>query len=149
MTSEAHWRGLERVYLAAPINRNLKPRMIIGDGICTVSMSISDSMHHTANALHGSIYFKMLDEAAFFAANSLEPEVFMLTSSFNTYLTRPVSEGILRAKGKVVNQNRSQIISEAVICDEQDREIGRGSGLFVRSKILLKELPGYLENKSE
>lgn len=89
MNSEAHWRGLERVYLAAPINRNLKPRIIIGDGICTVSLSISHSMHHPANALHGSIYFKMLDEAAFFAANSLEPEVFMLTSSFNTYLVVP------------------------------------------------------------
>lgn len=61
MTSEVHWRGLERIYLAAPINRNLNPSMIIGDGICTVSMSISDS----ANALHGSIYFKILDEAAF------------------------------------------------------------------------------------
>ena len=149
MTSEAHWRGLERVYLAAPINRNLNPRMIIGNGVCTVSMSISDSMHHTANALHGSIYFKMLDEAAFFASNSLEPEVFMLTSSFNTYLTRPVSEGVLRAEGKVVNQNRSQIISEAVVYDEHDNEIGRGSGLFVRSKIQLKELPGYLASKSE
>ena len=149
MTSEAHWRGLERIYLAAPINRNLKPRMNIGDGFCTVSMSISDSMHHTANALHGSIYFKMLDEAAFFAANSLEPEVFMLTSSFNTYLTRPVSEGVLRAEGKVVNQNRTQIISEAVVYNEQDKEIGRGSGLFVRSKILLENLPGYLANKSE
>ncbi len=149
MTSEAHWRGLERIYLAAPINRNLTPRMTIGDGICTVSMSISNSMHHTANALHGSIYFKMLDEAAFFAANSLEPKVFMLTSSFNTYLTRPVSEGVLRAEGKVVNQNRSQIISEAVVYNEQDKEIGRGSGLFVRSKIPLKKLPGYLSNKSE
>ncbi len=115
MTSEVHWRGLERIYLAAPINRNLKPRMIIGDGICTVRLSISDSMHHTANALHGSIYFKMLDEAAFFAANSMEPEVFMLTSTFNTHLTRPVSEGVLRAEGKVVNQNQSQIIAEAVV----------------------------------
>jgi len=100
MTSEAHWRDLERIYLAAPINRNLRPRMIIGDGICTVRMSISDSMHHTANALHGSIYFKMLDEAALFAANSLEPEVFMLTSSFNTYLTRPDSEGVLFCERK-------------------------------------------------
>ena len=110
--------------------------MIIGDGICTVSMSISDSMHHTANALHGSIYFKMLDEAAFFAANSLEPEVFNIILH---YLT-PVSEGVLRAEGKVVNQNRSQIISEAVVYNKQDKEIGRGSGLFVRSKIPLKNL---------
>ena len=73
----------------------------------------------------------------------------MLTSSFNTYLTRPVSEGVLRAEGKVVNQNRSQIFSKAVVYNEQDKEIGRGSGLFVRSKILLRNLPSYLANKSE
>ena len=91
----------------------------------------------------------MLDEAAFFASNSLEQEVFMLTSSFNTYLTQPVTEGVLRTEGKVVNQNRSQIISEAVVYNEQDKEIGCGSGHFVRSKIPLTNLPGYLANKSE
>ena len=57
----------------------------------------------------------MLDDAAFFAANSLERDVFVLTTSFTTYLTRPVSSGTLRSVGRVVNRNKSQFIAEAVL----------------------------------
>jgi acyl-coenzyme A thioesterase PaaI-like protein len=85
----------------------------------------------------------MLDDAAFFAVNSLENEFFVLTTSFTTYITRPVSRGTITAIGKVVNANRSQWIAEAVLYDDEHREIGRGNGVFMRSKIALAETPGY------
>ena len=85
----------------------------------------------------------MLDDAAFFAAASLEPTVFLLTTSFTTYLTRPVSVGSMRALGRVVNRTRSQFIAEAVVYDARDREIGRGNGMFVRSKNKLADLAAY------
>jgi len=47
------------------------------------------------------------------------------------------------AKGKVVNKNRSQWIAEAVVYDEEGRELGRGNGIFVRSKIQLNDTRGY------
>ena len=87
--------------------------------------------------------FKMLDDAAFFAANSLETEFFVLTTSFTTYLTRPVVEGKLKAVGKVVNQNKSQFIAESIVYDSKGREVGRGNGIFVRSKQLLIDAKGY------
>ena len=90
-----------------------------------------------------SVYFKMLDEAAFFAANSLEREVFVLTVSFTTYLTRPVSAGIMRAVGNVVNETRTQFIAESVVYNSQGNAIGRGNGLFVRGKHRLTDTPGY------
>jgi len=85
----------------------------------------------------------MLDDAAFFAASALEKEVFVLTTSFTTYLTRPVSSGLLRSVGRVVNQNKSQLIAEAVVYDAQGNEVGRGSGIFVRGRVPLREVPGY------
>jgi acyl-coenzyme A thioesterase PaaI-like protein len=85
----------------------------------------------------------MLDDAAFFAANSLERDVFVLTTSFTTYLTRPVSSGRLRSVGRVVNRNKSQFIAESVLHDSEGNEIGRGSGVFVRSKIPLGKTRGY------
>jgi uncharacterized protein (TIGR00369 family) len=91
------------------------------------------------------VYFKVLDDSAFFAANSLEQEVFVLTSSFTTYITRPVSSGKMRAVGKVVNKNRSQWVVESVVYDSEDREIARGNGIFVRSKVQLKDAAGYLD----
>jgi len=74
----------------------------------------------------------------FFAANSLVEDVFVLTTSFNLYLTRPVSSGLMRAVGRVVNATKSQMIAESVLYDD-GREIARGSRTFLRSKIALVE----------
>lgn len=143
MGDTAHFRGLESMYAAAPINAIYRPRMQVEEGRAEIVIEAGPGLHHSAGAVHGSVYFKMLDDAAFFAANSLEPEVFVLTTSFTTYMTRPVSEGTLRAVGTVVNRNRSQFIAEAVLFDEQERELGRGNGLFVRSKVKLVDALGY------
>ena len=37
-------------------------------------------MFHTAGAAHGTLFFKMLDDAAFYAANSLVTDRFLLTT---------------------------------------------------------------------
>jgi hypothetical protein len=49
----------------------------------------------------------------------------------------------MKAIGKVVNSNKSQFIAESVVYDAQDREIGRGSGIFVRGKLPLVDAAGY------
>lgn len=143
MTNEEHYRNLENMYYAAPINAFYNPVMVVSKGGAEVKIDVSDKLFHAAGAVHGSVYFKMLDDAAFFAANSYEQEVFVLTTSFTTYLTRPVSSGNLKAVGKVVNQNRSQFISESVLYDSKGNEVGRGNGIFVRSKIRLCDAMGY------
>ncbi len=145
MTDDQHYRCLESMYQAAPINKLYPPVMDVSDGKAVIEIEISSDYFHSAGAVHGSVYFKVLDDSAFFAANSREPDVFVLTSSFTTYITRPVSSGTLRAVGKVVNQNRSQWIVESVLFDSEDREIARGNGIFVRSKVLLKDAAGYLD----
>lgn len=142
-TNQAHYHQLERMYLSAPFNALFQPQIQVQEGQATITIELKPDYHHAANAVHGSVYFKMLDDAAYFAANSLEPEFFMLTTAFTTYLTRPVTEGIMRAAGQVVNQNRSQIIAEAVVYNHAGKEIGRGNGVFVRSKNRLQAIPGY------
>ena len=52
----------------------------------------ASSTGHTAGSLHGSAYFKLLDDSAFFAAQALEcgrseDAMFLLTTSFTTYIT--------------------------------------------------------------
>ena len=44
-------------------------------------------------AAHGTIYFKMLDDAAFYAANSLVTDRFLLTTAFNLHFTKPIRTG--------------------------------------------------------
>ena len=143
MAKDPHFTALQNMYLAAPINAFYLPTIDISEATATIEIEVSDKLFHAARAVHGSVYFKMLDDAAFFAANSLEREVFVLTSSFTIYLTRPVSSGRLRSVGTVVNHGRSQLIAEAIVYDSAGNDIGRGSGVFVRSRILLRETPGY------
>jgi len=79
----------------------------------------------------------------FFAANSLEEFFFVLTTSFTTYITRPVSSGKMKAIGKVVNKNKTQFIVESAVYDSEAREIGRGNGIFVKGKFPLFDAAGY------
>lgn len=143
MNIEDHYRSLEGMYAAAPINDFFLPSMTVSKGEAVIEINLGEKLHHAAGAVHGSVYFKMLDDAAFFAANSLEMKVFVLTTSFTTYITRPVSEGRMKAVGKVVNQNKSQFIAESIVYDSNNKEIGRGNGVFIRSRQLLSDTRGY------
>jgi len=143
MQSNNHFQRLESMYQAAPLNDYYSPVMTVSEGSAEISINVDKKFFHAGQAVHGSVYFKMLDDAAFFAANSLETEVFVLTTSFTTYLTKPISSGKMRAVGKVVNKNRSQFIAEAVVYNAKDQEIGRGNGIFVKSNMKLADVDGY------
>jgi len=138
-----HFRKLERMYHDAPIHDFFDPSLTIEEGRATLELPISEKYHHPAGAAHGTAYFKALDDAAFFAVNSLEEDVFMLTTQFNLYLTRPISEGKMTAVGEVVNENPNQYIAEAVLRDEDGNHLARASGSFQSSRIELTPEIGY------
>jgi uncharacterized protein (TIGR00369 family) len=137
-----HFKSLENMYLAAPTNKIYLPKISIKASEASIEIEVKRDFFHTAGAVHGSVYFKLLDDSAFFASNSLEEDVFVLTSSFTTYITKPVSQGVMTSIGKVVNKNRSQWIAESIVYND-GKEVARGTGIFVRSKLLLKDIPEY------
>jgi uncharacterized protein (TIGR00369 family) len=143
MDNEKHYRALEKMYLSAPINEIYKPCIRVSHESAEIEIEVNEKLFHAARAVHGSVYFKMLDDAAYFAANSIEKDCFVLTVSFTTYLTRPISGGRMKSVGKVINKTKKQIIAEAFVYDGEEREIGRGSGIFVRGKVPLVDTMGY------
>ncbi len=144
MSDEEHYRKLERMYASAPINDYFQPVMQVSEGRAVVSMRVRRDFFHAANAAHGALYLKALDDAAFFAVNSLVPDRFVLTVSLNAYLTRPVSEGEVRAVGEVVHRSRRLFVAEAQLFDSEGNEIARGSGTFVPSDMPLSPEIGYV-----
>ena len=64
-----------------------------------------------------------------------------LTASFDIHLLRPVSEGTLRATGRVVHRSRRRRLAAATLLDSAEREIGRGSGAFISSEFRRQEAP--------
>ena len=147
MNSRAHFEALQNMYAAAPINEIYRPTMKVSDSLAVIEMEVDERFHHSAGGLHGSVYFKMLDDSAFFAANSLETKFFVLTASFTTYLSRPVVRGTLTATGRVVDRTRSQFFAESVLVDEAGEAIGRGNGIFVRGRLPLADAMGYTSDK--
>ena len=127
-----HYRALERLYASAPINQIFRSRL-----------AITPQTYHAAGAAHGTVYFKMLDDAAFYAANTLVTDRFLLTTSFNLHFTRPVRAGDVVAQGRWISGRRRVLVAEAWLLDDEGEMIGRGTGTFMRSHIGLSGLPGY------
>jgi len=142
MTNEEHFHKLERMYLSAPINEFYSPSVSISRGQAIIQTEVKPEFFHAAGSLHGSVYFKLLDDAAFFAVNSLVKDFFVLTVSFNIYLTRPVSKGVLVARGQVVSRSPNYFVAESVLT-VKEKEVARGSGSFLRSRIELAGVENY------
>ena len=130
------------MYLAAPINELYKPTITITEGRAIIEFEVDEQFFHSAGALHGSVYFKALDDSAFFAAASMDPDYFVLTTSFTISLTRPVTGGRLRAEGRLTARSDKGLEAESVLYNG-DEEVARGSGTFVPSRIELHSAEGY------
>ena len=141
---DAHYRRLEALYRSAPINGLFDSELsIIEPGVSRIRFTIDQSSFHAADAAHGTLYFKMMDDAAFYAANSLVSDRFLLTTAFNLHFTKPMSSGEAVAEGRWVSGRRRVLVAEARIVDADGEECARGTGTFMRSRIALSGLAGY------
>ncbi|MEQ1509149.1 MAG: PaaI family thioesterase [Sphingopyxis sp.] len=140
----AHFRALESLYAAAPVNQLFPSSLtIISSGIAQISFEVQPALFHAAGALHGTSYFKMLDDAAFYAANSLVTDRFLLTTAFNLLFTRPLKSGMVTAYGRWISGRRRVLVADARLVDATGEEVARGTGTFMRSGFALSGLPGY------
>lgn len=106
-------------------------------------ISLRPEFHHPAVAVHGALYFKALDDATFFAANSLVEDVFVLTANFELEFLRPVVDGELRADAQVIESGPRRIVAVGELHDDKGNLIARGRGSFARSKITLTPAVHY------
>jgi uncharacterized protein (TIGR00369 family) len=139
-----HFEALVAMYDRAPINKWFQPRLRIPEaGSAEIDLPVREDFHHAAHAIHGAVYFKALDDATFFAVQSLVTDSFVVTSSFQLYFLRPVSDGQLSARGQVVSRSKRLYIAEGVLLDSRGKEVARGSGTFMPSSIQLSPDLGY------
>lgn len=144
--SESHFRKLEKMYLRANLNTHYydTTTIKISKKQVEIGLTIHEKYFHALGAIHGSVYFKLLDDAAFFAVNSIVTDVFVLTTNFNIQLLRPVNEGTVKAVGKVRFQSRNLLIADATLFSEEGKEVAFGTGNFAKSKVALSPEIGYV-----
>ena len=140
----AHFRALESLYRSAAINRLFESEIeIAAPGFARIRFTVRADTDHAAGAAHGTLYFKMMDDAAFYACNSMVSDRFLLTTAFNLVFTRPLKSGPVVAEGRWVSGRRRVFVGEARLVLPDGEEAARGTGTFMRSHIPLTSLPGY------
>ena len=132
-----HFKRLEKIYLNANFNKYLysNTEIIVEKNNAEIKMPIKIEYFHALNAIHGSVYFKMLDDAAFFAAQSIVEDYMLLTASFNINFKMPVSTGFITAKGRLKSFSKKEFIAESTLFNANDEIVAFGHGIFKKSKI--------------
>lgn len=142
--ADAHLRALESLYRSAPVNKLFNSSIEIAEqGFARIRFEVEESVFHAAGAAHGTLYFKMMDDAAFYACNSMVTDRFLLTTAFNLNFTRPLRAGPVIAEGRWASGRRRVFVGDARLIDSEGEEAARGTGTFMRSHIALTSLPGY------
>lgn len=144
MPEEEHFRRLEHLYQAAKVQETFSGSTIaVSHGKAEITLPVRDAYFHGAQAIHGATYFKLLDDAAYFAVASTVTDVFIVTSSFQLNLLRPVSSGTLKAVGTLRSKGGSILIAEATLYNDKGKEVAFGTGQFVKTRQALDTLTGY------
>jgi len=138
-----HYKNLEKIWLLSPINEAYPPTVEVLEKESTISVDARPDQFHFMGAIHGAVYFKLLDDSAYFAAASMNDESPMLTASFTTNISKPVSSGRIKAIGKVVKVEGKKIYTESVMFDEEGNEIAKANGLFLPAKTKWTDVQTY------
>ena len=140
-----HYNRLQKMYLNANINTKIfnTTTAKISKAKAEIGLTISEKHFHALGAIHGSVYFKLLDDAAYFAVSSIVEDFFVLTTSFNLNIVKPVNKGKLTAIGKVRFKSRSLYTAESTLYNDKGEEIAFGTGNFSKSKVPLSKEIGY------
>lgn len=144
MTNEEHYRKLEGMYNRAPVNRSffVDSKMEISAGKALIRQEVNPDLFHAGGGLHGAIYFKMLDDAAYFAAATTIRDTFLVTKSYEIHFLRPINGGELVATGRFISQEGRELKAKSVLT-VNGKIVGKGSGIFVSSRRALDEAVGY------
>ena len=149
LSFEEHLRKLKAMYAAAPVSGLFNAHALEYDaaGNTTVAFTPEARHCHTAGSLHGSGYFKLLDDTAFFAAQAKVTDGFAFTTSFTTYMVRPVPPGVqLVARGRVTSASKALVVAESTLTEaETGKLVAQGSGTFQKGPFPLTAVGAYAE----
>ena len=138
---QEHFRRLERLYQEAPINQEKNPPIMeVDEGWTRLRMKADSSQFHGGGAVHGSVLFRLMDDAAFFAANSKVRDAMVLTVQFEVHYSRPVREGEITAIGELRTPGRNLFVADASVRDAKGKELAFGTGTFTKSSIPIDEM---------
>ena len=140
---QTHLDKLERMYLAAPGNRSGEAGVRLSEGAAEIAVPIREQDRCPRGSVHGAVQFKLMDDAAALAVNTLIDKTLVQTRSFDVCFTRPVAGGKLTARSRLLTVTGEQYYAESVLTDAEGLEVARGVGVYVESGTLLSPDIGF------
>lgn len=135
MIEPLHHAKLVNLFQTAAIQQIFAGSVLeLSNGKSKITYPISPTLFHGGNALHGAAYFKLLDDAAYFAAATQEPENFLVTVRFNLTLIRPLEEGVIWAEGICNAAPARKYLAAATLFNSAGKAVAEGEGLFLPSQ---------------
>jgi uncharacterized protein (TIGR00369 family) len=120
---ELHTLRLKRIYESAPVNQlHFKGTQIqFSNDQVEINFETNSSLNHAGGSVHGSVAFKLLDDAAYFSCQMFEMQYLLLTASFQIHFVRPVKSSRIIAIGKLRQKSKNLYVAEAMLIDEQKK----------------------------
>jgi uncharacterized protein (TIGR00369 family) len=141
-TSNSHCQKLAAMYNQMPFNKDLEPQMsFITLGECKVEAAVNPLFFHGGGIIHGSIIFRLLDDACTFAAWSYVEDKLCVTKNLHIHYQSPINEGTMQAYGKVleISQTANEITVEGVMMN-QEKEVARCTAVIARMSAKVKKM---------
>jgi uncharacterized protein (TIGR00369 family) len=139
-----HFNRLIKMYNLAPIHRFYEGiELKLAEKKAEVHLTVDERYFHAAMSAHGSVYFKVLDDAAYFACQTVILDFFIVTTNFNVNLLRPITAGKIHAIGEVDFTSANLFTASSKLYDEKGRLCGTGQGQFVKSRVSLESVNDY------
>ena len=139
-----HFDRLLKMYQLAPIHNFYEGINIeLSSKKAIITLPIDQRYFHAAMSAHGSVYFKLLDDAAYFACQTEITDFFIVTTSFSVNLLRPITGGTVKAIGEMEFASKQMFSASSRLFDEKGRLVGTGQGQFLKSSLPINEVDGY------
>ena len=127
---EAHFEDLERQYLAAACNEFFDAGVRISEGAAEVVIEVQPRFLDAAGAVHPSVCFTALADAALLAVNSLVRDARVVVAKFDIQLNGPLTGDVVIARSRFVGMSGQQHLAESILTNSEGHEVGTGNGAF-------------------
>lgn len=141
-TTNSHCQKLAGMYNGMPFNKDLQPQMeFVNLGECKVEAEVSSKFFHGGGIIHGSIIFRLLDDACTFAAWSYVEDKVCVTKNLHIHYQSPINIGTMQAYGKVldISQTANEITVEGTLFNE-GKEAARCTAVIARMSAKVRKM---------
>ena len=121
---------MENAYLAARSNELLDLGIRISEGEADIVIPLREDVSSDRGNVLDALCISIMNDAAYYAVNSLVGHAPVATVSFNASLTRAHPAGDLLARGRFVGMSADRYLADSILTDSAGTEVGRGEGEF-------------------